>query len=207
VAAVFAGSEVRTIHVFPTGVSSEGWTKEHLALEQVLGPQAIFTDFTRDNSAFVIMAEGDDGTSGGRVDSEEDGQGAWGEDELPADSLQVSGGRDDEGVADSDEQDAESSNLIPESSEAPHPNPLPQGEGDVTTDVETDVYAETADQEQSTDNPDAPHPSPLPEGEGGDASLQATSYKLQAVVYYTHARPIRFFGTSRHTLYLTFRGS
>ena len=53
--AVFATDEERTIHIFPTNVASDGWMKEGLALEQNLGAQAIFDDFNRTNSTFVIV--------------------------------------------------------------------------------------------------------------------------------------------------------
>lgn len=55
VAVVFATSEDRLIHVFPTGVSQEGWMKENLALDQMLSGGAVFDDFSRENSAFVLF--------------------------------------------------------------------------------------------------------------------------------------------------------
>jgi hypothetical protein len=59
VAAVFATNEERLIHVFPTNVASEGWMKENLSLEQTLSANAVFDDFNRSNSAFIIFTEGD----------------------------------------------------------------------------------------------------------------------------------------------------
>lgn len=53
--AVFATDEEHTIHIFPTNVSNDGWMKGDLALEQSLGAQALFDDFNRSNSAFVII--------------------------------------------------------------------------------------------------------------------------------------------------------
>jgi len=53
--AVFAQEEERIIHIFPTNVVSDNWMKEDGALEQALGSQAIFSDFTRKNASFVIV--------------------------------------------------------------------------------------------------------------------------------------------------------
>jgi Domain of unknown function (DUF2341) len=76
VVAVFASAEERLIHVFPTGVSNEGWMKDHLALEQVLSGGAVFDDFNRENSAFIIFTPGgeESGVEITDAPSDEDGE-------------------------------------------------------------------------------------------------------------------------------------
>jgi len=60
VVVAFAMTEERLIHVLPTHVEGEGWMKEERALEQDLSGGAVFTDFTRSNSAFVIVGAGEE---------------------------------------------------------------------------------------------------------------------------------------------------
>lgn len=74
VVAAFATSEDRTIHIFPTDTTSERWMKEHQALDQALSGSAVFADFNRQNSAFVIFgsnaSEATTGNSFGGNDTE-----------------------------------------------------------------------------------------------------------------------------------------
>lgn len=53
--AVFAVEEERVIHVFPTQVAGDNWMQEDFALEQTLGGQAVFEDFNKDNSSFIVF--------------------------------------------------------------------------------------------------------------------------------------------------------
>lgn len=106
VVAVFATTEERTIHIFPIHVSSDHWMKDTQALEQMLGSQAVFSDFTRENSAFVIVAE-DDIPS----DTHDTPQGAWGDSAAEADTGNTT---DTVQLTDGDDAPATHDDIAPE---------------------------------------------------------------------------------------------
>ncbi len=106
VAAVFATSEERTIHIFPTSVSDAGWSGAQRSLEQTLSQNAIFDDFSAENSASLYFtrnasrsSEGapheavsaGDSTSGGDAVSSEDASNDTEASEVQGDQSAESG--------------------------------------------------------------------------------------------------------------------
>jgi len=57
---VFAGSDTKTIYIFPTAVTSSGWENRQNTMEQDLSPRAVFSDFNVSNSASVVVEAGAD---------------------------------------------------------------------------------------------------------------------------------------------------
>ena len=47
---------LKTVHVFPTNVSSVGWDGAEKSLRQDLSPKAQFDSFGPDNSAYLVLA-------------------------------------------------------------------------------------------------------------------------------------------------------
>jgi fibronectin-binding autotransporter adhesin len=148
VVAVFATSEERLIHVFPTGTSQTGWMEETHALEQLLSPGAVFEDFTRDNSAFITFSEhGTDVLNGPWGTQDEDNVVGSGDDDT---HNQVSlPGTESEHVPGAGEA---------ESVSAPESNQVPTREETVDSpeDTETNSENDTVSPEQGSSSAEGP---------------------------------------------------
>lgn len=188
VAAVFAGSDERTIHVFPVSATSEGWMKGALALEQTLGEQAVFSDFTSDNAAFLILAGKEQSSGDGAtpsVDSSTE-QGAWGGDELvPTNDGTQEGGESSLDVEATDEETATDETVSEDGAVDTPEESAPAVDSETSTaGEEGGVQARVAPMSDLSPfaygidmlrgvvghaaraQEDAPHPNPLPRGEG-----------------------------------------